>query len=244
MKSTPKILIEKSSSKKYIVKYTKEDFHTSSGVVKSKDLQANKEVVVSSKGKEFFVLESRFTDLWESMQRGPQLLLPKDIGWILAKTGVNKESKVVDAGGGSGSLCLFLANVCKEVTVYEVNAEHHRVLLKNIPAFGFSNIKVKQEDIYKGIAEKELDLITLDLPEPWKVTLPAEKALKNGGFIVVYAPQINQCKQFIDSAKGTRIAIIETVELLERKWKIAGQIMRPEFEMLGHTGFLVRGRKM
>ncbi|MBI1968459.1 hypothetical protein HYS49_00970 [Candidatus Woesearchaeota archaeon] len=103
---------------------------------------------------------------------------------------------------------------------------------------------MKQEDIYKGIAEKELDLITLDLPEPWRVTMHAEKALKNGGFVVVYCPQINQAKQFIDSSKGTRIKIIETVELLERKWKIEGQIIRPEFEMLGHTGFLTLGRKM
>lgn len=227
-----------------MVKNTKEDFHTSAGVIKSKDLQSTKEIVTSSKGKDFFILQSQFSDLWENMQRGPQLMLPKDIGWILAKTGINVNSKIVDAGGGSGSLCLSLANACKEVTAYESNTEHHRILLKNVTAFGLSNIKVKQEDIYKGITEKEVDLITLDLPEPWKVTAHAEKALKNGGFIVVYCPQINQCKQFIDSAKGTRIKIIETVELLERKWKIEDRIMRPEFEMLGHTGFLTLGRKM
>ncbi len=240
----PKIIIEKETGKKYIVKNIKEDFHTSSGVIKSKELQSSKETVITSKGTEFFMLQSHFSDLWESMQRGPQVMLPKDIGWIMAKTGVNANFRIVDAGGGSGSLCLSLANVCKEVTVYEVNTEHHRILLKNISAFGFSNIKVKQEDIYKGIAEKELDLITLDLPEPWRVTMHAEKALKNGGFVVVYCPQINQAKQFIDSSKGTRIKIIETVELLERKWKIEGQIIRPEFEMLGHTGFLTLGRKM
>lgn len=244
MKPTQKTLLEKSSRKKYLVKDAKEDFHTSAGVIKSKDLQSGKEIVTSTTGKEFFLLEAQFPDLWESMQRGPQVMLPKDIGWILAKTGINASSKVVDAGGGSGSLCLSLANICKEITVYESNAEHQRILLKNIATFGFTNIKVRQEDIYKGIPEKEVDLITLDLPEPWKVTLHAEKALKSGGFIVVYAPQINQAKQFIDSAKGTRIKVLETIELLERKWKIEGQIMRPEFEMLGHTGFLTLGRKM
>ncbi len=242
--NTAKIIIDKETGTKYVVKNIKEDFHTSAGVIKSKDLQFAKGIVTSSKGKDFFVLESQFADLWENMQRGPQLMLPKDIGWILAKTGVNGQSKIVDAGGGSGSLCLSLANVCKEVIVYEVNREHHRILLKNIAAFGFTNINVKQEDIYKGIVETELDLITLDLPEPWKVTLHAENSLKNGGFVVVYCPQINQAKQFIDSVKGTRIKIIETVELLERTWKIEGQIMRPEFEMLGHTGFLTLGRKM
>lgn len=244
MKLPQKILIEKDSGRKYIVKDIEEDFHTSVGVIKSKDLQSGKGMITSTAGKEFFTLPIQFTDLWESLQRGPQLMLPKDIGWILAKTGANKEFRAVDAGGGSGSLCLSLANVCKEVTVYESNTEHYRILMKNITAFGFTNIKVKQEDIYKGIAEKDIDVITLDLPEPWNVVPYAEKALKNGGFIVVYAPQINQVKRFIDSVRGTRIKVIETVELLERKWKIEGQIMRPEFQMLGHTGFLTLGRKL
>lgn len=238
-----KILIEKATGKKYVIKDTKEDFHTSEGVIKSKELQSGKEIIISTKGREFFLLEAQFSDLWESMQRGPQVMLPKDIGWILAKTGINANSRVVDAGGGSGSLCLSLANVCREIIVYELNKEHQRILLKNIAAFGFTNIKVKQEDIYKGIAEKEVDLITLDLPEPWKVTAQADRALRKGGFIVVYAPQINQAKEFVDSTKGTPIKVIETVELLERKWKIEGQITRPEFEMLGHTGFLTLGRK-
>ncbi len=227
-----------------MVKDPTQDFYTSAGNITSKDLQSGKPLVRSSEGITFYLLSPSFPDLLAELQRGPQLMLPKDIGLILAKTGVNKDFKVVDAGGGSGTLCLSLANICREITVYEINAKHCQVLIKNVAASGFTNIKIKQEDIYKRIVEKELDLITLDLAEPWKVTQHAEKALKNGGLIVIYAPQINQNKQFIDSAKGTRIKIIETIELLERKWKIEGQIMRPEFEMLGHTGFLTLGRKL
>ena len=46
------------------------------------------------------------------------------------KTGINKDSEVVDAGGGSGSLCLSLANICKKAAVYEINPEHHKVVQK------------------------------------------------------------------------------------------------------------------
>ena len=109
---------------------------------------------------------------------------------------------------------------------------------------GLKNIKLKQQDIIKGIVEKEVNLITLDLPEPWKVTALAEKVLKVGGFLVVYLPNLLQVKEFIASTKNTSIKVLETIELLERKWKIDEKIMRPEFEMLGHTGFLTFCRKL
>ncbi|MBS3126911.1 methyltransferase domain-containing protein [Candidatus Woesearchaeota archaeon] len=238
-----KVLIEEKTGKKYYVKDLKDDFHASQGIISQKDLSSGKETVISSKKVSFLCLDPTFPDLWENLQRGPQIMLQKDIGFILAKTGVNRDSRVVDAGGGSGSLCLSLANVCKEVTVYEINPEHYDIVMKNIGLFGMKNISVKQQNVDDGIDENDLDLITLDLPEPWKVITHAEKALKRGGHLVVYLPNLHQVKTFIDSTKKTGIKVIETVELLERKWKIEDKIMRPEFQMLGHTGFLTFCRR-
>lgn len=243
MRSIKKILID-SKGKKYSVKDLNEDFHTSAGVIPKKNLKSNRDIVFSNKNKKFFLLKPTFPDLWENLQRGPQIMLQKDVGLIIAKAGVNSKSKVVDAGGGSGSLCLSLANICKEVTVYELNPEHYDLVAKNVKLFGFKNINLRQENIYKGIKEKNLDLVALDLPEPWKVTNHAEKALKAGAYLAVYLPNLNQIKTFIDSTKRTKIKVLETIELLERKWKIEDRIMRPEFEMLGHTGFLCFCRKL
>jgi len=244
MRNIKRILIEAKTGKKYFVKDINDDFHTSSGVVKAKDLKSKKEVIESSQGKKFLLLEPSFADLWDNLKRGPQLMIAKDVGLILAKTGVNKDSKVVDAGGGSGSLCLSLANVCKEVTVYEINPEHYDLAQKNIKMFGMTNITVKQNNIYQGIKEKKLDLITLDLPEPWQVLEEAGKALNFGGSLVVYLPNLTQVKMFVDSARRSKIKVLETIELIERKWKIEDKIMRPEFQMLGHTGFLIFCRKL
>ena len=238
------MLIETGTGKKFLVKDTGEDYHTSFGVIKSKDLKSSKSPVRSSTGKTFLLMEASFPDLWENFQRGPQIMLQKDIGLILAKTGINKKSEVVDAGGGSGSLCLSLANVCKKVTVYENNPEHHRVVQRNIALTEMDNITLKQEDIYGGIKEKNLDLITLDLPEPWQVIDHAEKSLKNGGHLVIYLPNLTQVKKYLESVRGTSIKVIETLELLERRWIISDQIMRPDFQMLGHTGFMIFCRKM
>jgi len=237
-----KILIEQRTGKKYPVKDLNENFHTQHGIILSKDLKSTKNIVESNKGKKFILLNPTFPDLWENLQRGPQVMQQKDIGLILSKTGINKNSKVVDAGGGTGALCLSLANVCKEVTVYEINPEHYKILSKNIQLSGIKNITLKQENIYDGIKEKNVDLITLDLPEPWRVNV--DKVLKNGAYLVAYLPNINQVKMFIDSTYRTNIKVLETVELLERKWKIEDRVMRPEFQMLGHTGFMVFCRRM
>ena len=239
-----KLLIESNSGKKYLVKDLNEDYHTSFGIISSKDLKGKKTNLKSSTGKSFVLIDATFPDLWEQFQRGPQIMLQKDIGLVMAKTGINKDSEIVDAGGGSGSLCLSLANICKKVTVYETHPEHHKVVQKNITLSGLNNVTLKHDDIYKGIKEKELDLITLDLPEPWQVVRHAEKALKDGGYLVIYLPNLTQMQKFLASLKGTSFKVLEVLELLERKWAINEQIMRPEFQMLGHTGFMAFCRKM
>lgn len=242
MRNIKKILIEQKTGKKFYIKDLDEDFHTPFGTIKNDKFKKNE--VKTDKNKIFNVINPTFPDLWETLERGPQIMLQKDIGFVIAKTGINKNSKIVDAGGGSGSLCLSLANLCKEITVYEINPEHYDVIAKNVKMFGVSNLNLKQENIYQGINESDLDLITLDLPEPWQVIEHAETSLKQGAHLVVYLPNLNQAKMFIECTKRSRIKVTEIIELIERKWKIEDKIMRPEFQMLGHTGFLTFCRKL
>ncbi len=244
MRTVEKILLHRKTKKIFIVKTLEDNFHTPFGTLSKEDLQSSKETIKSDKGDLFTAIIPSFADLYQHLQRGPQIMIQKDIGMILAKTGVNNSSRIVDAGGGSGSLCLSLANICKEVIVYEVNPEHFDVVQKNIKMFGFTNVTLKQENVYKGITETDVDLVTFDLPEPWLALKHAEMALKTGGWLVVYLPNLLQVKEFLDATKKTKIHVLETLELIERKWKIEEKIMRPEFEMLGHTGFLTFCRKL
>ena len=64
-----------------------------------------------------------FPEILKKCKRGPQVILPKDRGVILAYSGVGKNSVVVDAGAGSGWLAISLANVAKKVTSYEWREE-------------------------------------------------------------------------------------------------------------------------
>ena len=140
-------------------------------------------------------MDASFVDLWENFQRGTQIILQKDAGLIMAKTGMAKEWEVVDAGGGSGSLCLALANICKKVTVYEINPEHHKIVYRNIALSGVQNVVLKQDDIYKGIREKNLDLITLDLPEPWRAVSPCGKSAEERKIFSQLPPELDPSKK-------------------------------------------------
>ena len=176
------------------------------------------------------------------MKRGPAIVRNKDIGLIITETGINKNSLAVDAGAGTGYLAAYLANICKKVVTYENRKEFFKIASNNFKFLKLKNIKIKQKDIYKGISEKNLDLITLDLMEPWKVLKYAPKSLKLGGFLVCYLPTINQVDKLIKNIKE-QFMLVKTSELIERKWE-TNNMIRPESRMIGHTGFLVFVRKV
>ncbi|MBI2572992.1 tRNA (adenine-N1)-methyltransferase [Candidatus Woesearchaeota archaeon] len=243
MKNIEKVAVELTTNKKYLLKTITDDFITPQGMLNKRDLKQDGRIRAST-GKVFSIIKPSFVDLWENLKRGPQIMVQKDIGLIIAKTGINKDSIVVDAGAGTGSLCLSLANICKHITTYETNGEHAAIVERNIQMVGFNNIVLKKENINNGIVETDVDLITLDLPEPWKVLEHAEKALVMGGFLVIYLPNILQVKTFVDTIPKSGISLLEVVELMERQWRVEENIVRPEFEMLGHTGFLVFCRKI
>ena len=77
-----------------------------------------------------------FPEILKKCKRGPQVILPKDIGIILAYSGIGKNSVVVDAGAGSGWLAVSLANVAKKVTSYEWREEFAELAEKNAKRAG------------------------------------------------------------------------------------------------------------
>ena len=233
------------SSFRFVEDLTK-DYSTQYGVVSKADLKKKPgSVVKSNTGKEFIILGADFIDNYKRIKRTSQIMTLKDIGYIIAYAGVNKNSKVVDAGTGCGGNAIYLAHICKEVTSYDVNKENVKVAKENIKKLGLKNIKVKEKSIFQGIDEKDVDLIVLDLPAPWNAIKAAEKSLRIGGYLVCYNPQITQTADFVNAINGNKSFIYEkTIELMERSWKIDGRIARPRSEGIGHTGFLSFVRKV
>ncbi|MBI2134540.1 tRNA (adenine-N1)-methyltransferase [Candidatus Woesearchaeota archaeon] len=239
-----KILMDRQGSK-FLVRDPGSDFHTKFGFFKKEGLKAKKGKIKTNTGREFSVFEPSFIDLYRKIKRGAQIIPLKDIGLIVSETGVNNKSKVVDAGAGSGALACFLANIAKEVVTYELREDFIKIVEGNIKFLSLKNIKIKNEDIYNGIDEKNVDLVTLDLPEPWKALKSAEKSLKAGGFLVSYSPTIPQVMDFVNEIrKNENFAYIKTSEIIEREWEVEERKVRPRSQAIGHSGFLSFVRKI
>ncbi len=221
-----------------------QDAHTQFGVVKLADIKKAKlgSTVKSNTGKEFIVIEPNFLDLFKKIKRGPQIIPLKDVGAIIAETGINKESKVLDAGAGSGALACFLARLVKSVTSYEIRDDFADIAEGNVKKLQLRNVTIKRKDIYQGITEKNLDLIVLDLPEPWQAIKHAHAALKPGAFLVNYSPTTPQVGDFVNQLEG--FTHIKTIELIEREWDVKGRKVRPKSQGIGHSGFLTFCRRL
>ncbi|MFA4887276.1 MAG: methyltransferase domain-containing protein [Candidatus Nanoarchaeia archaeon] len=223
--------------------WKKGDLHTQYGLLKEDVLKKAKGIITSNIGKEFNVLEPHFTDLIKKATRGPQIITNKDIGLILTETGLNKTSVVLESGTGSGFLTCHLAKIVKKVITYERRDDFQKIAKDNGALLGFKNITFKLKDIYEGIEEKNMDTIILDLPEPWRVVESSFNALKTGGYFVVYVPGIDQVSTFIKEAQK-KFFLIKVTELLQREWHVEEGRVRPESQMMGHTGFLCFLRKL
>lgn len=180
---------------------------------------------------------------YRRLKRGPQIMLPKDIGMVLAYTGVTKESRCFDAGTGSGWLAISLARVAKEVTSYEMRDEFLKIAQKNAASEGLKNLKIKKGDPIKRITEKKLDLVTLDMPDSDKAVPNAFKALKAGGFIFGYLPHVEQVKRFVKALNKQKFVETVIYEIIARDMMVRSEGMRPSTKGVWHTAYLVFGRK-
>lgn len=215
------------------------DIHSKHGVLRKDAIQEAKPgtCMETNKGIKAHVSNVNFLDVYRKMKRKAQIMLPKDIAAIISETGIGRDSTILDCGSGSGGSSCFFANVVKKVTTYEKREDFIPVVEENIQRLQLKNIVVKNKDIYEGIDEKNLDMILLDLPEPVNAVLHCLKAIKHGGYLVCYLPNITQSKEIVLNLPAGMMHI-KTIELIQREWEISGRRARPMYQMLGHTGFL------
>ncbi len=214
------------------------DLHTKDGVLKELDLKESQSTIKSHTNKEFQIFDANFIDNFAKIKRGPATLTLKDLGYIIINSSVDSNSVVVDAGSGCGLLAAVMGKFAKKVYSYEIKPEHLKIAKQNIEFLELKNVEIKEGDIYKNIEEKNIDILTLDLAEPWRVNFDC---VKNGGTIIIYLPTITQVSTFCSQSKDH---IEKVVELLEREWYVENEKVRPKSQMIGHTAFLIIVRKL
>ena len=137
--------------------------------------------------------------------------------------------------------CTHYCSTCKKVYSYEIRKDFHDLTKKNIEMLQIKNITLKNKDAKKGFTEKNVDVVILDLPDPWKLIKVAKKSLKIGGFLVSYSPTIPQVMDFVNALD---FQYLKTSELIEREWEITQRKVRPKSQAIGHSGFLSFARKI
>ncbi len=222
-----------------------EKLNTNCGIIDTAGAKPGK-TIKSALGYKFMVLEPALPDMLRKCRRGPQIITPKDAAQVVAATGVCSGWRCLDAGGGSGFMSLFLGNIVKpggRVYAYEKEKRFADIIKHNIKLCGMENvIMLKNKDALKGISEKKLDLVTLDMIKAESMVTKAYAALKTGGWLCVYSPHIEQQKKVVEAMK--KFSFLRTIETMQREWQVEDGYTHPRPSGILHTGFMTFGRKI
>lgn len=230
-------------------------FHSHHGVIEHDTIIGSPEgtFVEAGGGSRMLAVRPTLADYVLKMSRGAQIVYPKDIGAILVEADIFPGATVLEAGTGSGSLTLALARAVGDqgrVISYETREDHHARAIENVTAFYESlggkpeNLELRIGDVFEGVPEKGIDRLVLDLPEPWRAVGTTTSSLVDGGILCSYLPTIPQIQQIVEAMRDGGFGLISTFEILRRTWNVEGQSVRPDHRMVGHTGFIVTGRKL
>jgi tRNA (adenine57-N1/adenine58-N1)-methyltransferase len=237
-----------SKEKSYLTEVGKGKLSLQEGMIDLKNLLKKSfgDEIKTHIGKKFIMTKPNLNDiLKKKMKRLPQIIMPKDAALILAYTTIGSGNTVVDSGCGSGFLAIFLANYVKpgKVVTYEINKQFAKIAKENIENSQLRNVRLKIKDVRKGINEKNIDLVTLDMQYCEKVVKHAYKSLKPGGWLVVYSPYIEQVKKVVKEIEKNNFTQIKTVENIVREWQVRRHTL-PMRSGITHTGFLTFARKL
>ena len=229
------------------------EFHYHRGVVPHGELigRPDGSWVTSSGGGRLLALRPRLADYILKMQRGAQVVYPKDIGPILVWADIAPGMTVLEAGTGSGALAMALARaVGPEGRVVSVerrpdHASHARRAIRRWFGEIPDHLELRDGEVEEVVGEFAPERIVLDVPEPWHVVEPAAAHQPGGGVFCSYLPTIPQVQTLVEALRGSRrFAEIEVFETLHRTWKVAGRSVRPDHQMVGHTGFVTVARRV
>jgi tRNA (adenine57-N1/adenine58-N1)-methyltransferase len=202
-------------------------------------------VVRTATGARIVALRPRLADYVLKMDRGAQVVYPKDLGPIVHWSDVAPGQLVVEAGTGSGALAMALVRAVGPggtVVSVERRADHLDHARKTIGRFLGeipANLLLVGGLVEEVLADHRPDRVVLDLPEPWSVVEPAVAALRPGGIFCAYLPTVPQVQKLHDELHVSRRFVgIESFEVMHRDWQIDGRSVRPMSQMVGHTGFL------
>ncbi|MCB9436292.1 MAG: tRNA (adenine-N1)-methyltransferase [Anaerolineales bacterium] len=197
-------------------------------------------------GNPLYILAPNLEDVLIFLNRGTQIIYPKDLGYIILKLGLFQGAQVIESGTGSGALTSMLALMVGDegkVYSYERRAGHLQQAKQNLERLGLDHrVNFIQRDIEQGFDQSGVHALFLDVPNPTDYLDQAWAALRGGGFFGALVPTANQLIELLYALQHGPWFFIQAEELIMRPWKTVPARARPDDNMYGHTGFLIFAR--
>jgi tRNA (adenine57-N1/adenine58-N1)-methyltransferase len=230
-------------------------FHSHKGALKHDDLIGSSEgsVVTSSGGTAYVALRPLLADYTLAMKRGAAVVYPKDAAQILAFADIFPGARVLEAGAGSGALACWMLRATGPsglLASYERRADFAAIASANVAGF-FGGSGPQWWRLTTGSLEVPdgeagtFDRVVLDMLAPWDCVGIAGDALIGGGLVSAYVATTTQLSRVVEDLRTHGgFDEPESWETLRRGWHVEGLAVRPQHQMIGHTGFLVTARRL
>jgi tRNA (adenine57-N1/adenine58-N1)-methyltransferase len=212
-----------------------------------KDAEEGGEITIV--GHKFRVFRPGIVDLMESLDRGAQIITAKDAATILFHCDVKAGDRVIEVGAGSGGLTTALLHSVAptgQVLTLEYREDNAKRAKKNVMRVGLDkywSYQIGDARDMKVDVDWKADVLTMDMPDPWLALGNLQSYLRPGGSLCAYVPNMNQVESIVNALRNEGYSNVHALENLQRGLEVHPGGVRPSFDMLGHTGYLVFARK-
>lgn len=204
--------------------------------------------VITNKDKKVFLRPPSIYDFVMKSQRTTQIVYPKDYVYIAARTGLKNGFKVLEIGTGSAALSTFMASIVMpegHVYTFDVNDEFMSIARKNLEKSGMSEfVTLSHYDPEKISQITDIDLVIIDLGDPWSYLDVVHPCMKSGSFVACICPTMNQLEKLATQFFVSGFIDSECIETFLRKIEAREGKTRPSMRMIGHTTYLGFARKI
>lgn len=210
--------------------------------------------VRSTSGSLYFALRPLYEDFVLAMPRGATIVYPKDAADIIGYGDISEGDVVLEAGVGSGALTIALlraVGASGRIISTERRDDFAAIAQKNVELyFGF---QPQNWEVRVGSFEEQnfsvdipvVDRVVLDMLSPWECIDKSAEVLRPGGVFIAYITTTTQLSKTVEALRSDRrFTEPYSWESLHRGWHVDALSVRPENRMIGHTGFLVRARRV
>ncbi len=203
---------------------------------------------ISIAGRSFHILRPGTPELVASLERGAQIVTPKDAAVIIMHCDLKAGDRVLEVGAGSGALTMaMLRSVAPDGLVHtvELRQEFADRARRNLRRAGLEeNWECSIGDAREIELDFEADALVMDMPEPWKALDALHDCLRPGGRFCAYIPNVNQLESTVEALREKGYRDVIAMETIQRQMEVHAGGVRPSFDTLGHTGYTVFARRV